>query len=99
MSDANFSALGPFSFVFDRHRRASLFFAPNQNALDAVKTSVPWFQYFSFSLFVRGEEGETKEITPATAFSEKSMPRQKELRPPTRTSFAILFIAANTASV
>jgi hypothetical protein len=32
------------------------------------------FQYFSFSafsLFVRGEEGETKGVTVATAFSEK----------------------------
>ena len=35
---------------------------------------------------VRGEEGETKEVTLATAFSEKSMLRQKHevSRPPTR---------------
>ena len=33
---------------------------------------------------VRGEEGETKEVTLATAFSEKSMLRQKQVRPPTR---------------
>ena len=37
MIDANFIALGPFSFVFHRHRRASLFFAPNQDAFDAGK--------------------------------------------------------------
>jgi hypothetical protein len=37
MIDANFIALGLFSFVFHRHRRASLFFAPNQGALDADK--------------------------------------------------------------
>jgi hypothetical protein len=33
---------------------------------------------------VRGEEGETKKVTLATAFSEKSMLRQKQIRPPTR---------------
>jgi hypothetical protein len=43
------------------------------------------FQYFSFSAFspfVRGEEGETKEVTLATAFSEKLRLRQKHVRPP-----------------
>jgi hypothetical protein len=29
------------------------------------------FQFSAFSLFVRGEEGESKEVTLATAFSEK----------------------------
>jgi hypothetical protein len=37
MIDANFIALGLFSFVFHLHRLASLFFAPNQVALDADK--------------------------------------------------------------
>ena len=37
MIEANFIALGPFSFVFHRHRRASLFFASNQDAFDAGK--------------------------------------------------------------
>jgi hypothetical protein len=37
MIDADFIALGLFSFVFHRPRRASLFFALTQNALDADK--------------------------------------------------------------
>jgi hypothetical protein len=42
MIDANFIAVGLFSFVFHRHRRASLFFAPNrQQALTVVDPCDP----------------------------------------------------------
>jgi len=43
---------------------------------------------------VRGEEVEIKEVTWATAFSEKKRIRQKQVRSPIRR-FAILFIVAN----
>jgi hypothetical protein len=39
-------ALGSYRFVFRRHRRASLFFAPNQDALDAGKTYVDTISAF-----------------------------------------------------
>ena len=40
MIDATFIAIGLFSFVFHRHRWASLFFAPNQTPWMQVKTDI-----------------------------------------------------------
>src|SRR5205823_2502157 len=40
--DANFIALGSLPYVFHRHRRASLFFASNQDALDSLREIEEW---------------------------------------------------------
>jgi hypothetical protein len=57
MIDANFIALGCFPFVFHRHRRASLFFAPNQDALDSLREIEEWS-----ALGSRDIDGKTREV-------------------------------------
>jgi hypothetical protein len=58
MIDASFIALALFSFVFHRHRRASLFFAPNQDGIRGLcqqYLSISAFQSFSVSGRAHGQ--------------------------------------------